>query len=268
MSVQHMTWAYKQDLPPGTRFVLVTIANFADGSGHCYPGQGRLASMTGFNVRSIRNHVLKLEEAGLIKRTSRRREDGMKTSDSYQLIMSPAEIAGKDADATESPAKSAATHRQKTTQLPAKSAARNTVRSNAETPSPTQNEPTLPANSSGSTIRLTTSNNHQDKPPTPFEDSKSKKSGFDPLEVDLPGNVSPTLWADFVAHRSEIRKKLTPTATKRLLANLESFGASANDALKTSVANGWTGVFPPKNQTQKTKTSESDVLDQYKELGL
>src|SRR5690625_3787899 len=265
-----MSWAFKQKLDSGPKFVLVAIANFADGSGLCFPGQERLARMTGFSVRSIRNHVLALEEAGLIQRSGRRRDDGMKTSDEYQLLMSPAESAAKSPakPAAESPAESAATHRQNFPTSPAKPAGRNRVQTKNETPSPTQNNAESPAESAGSTIRLTTSNNHQNKPPTPLADSKSKKSGFDPLEVDLPGNVSPSLWADFVAHRSEIRKKLTPTATKRLLANLESFGASANDALKTSVANGWTGVFPPKNQTQKTKTSESDVLDQYKELGL
>jgi hypothetical protein len=40
LSVSAITWAYKQNVPqPGAKFVLVTLANFADGEGFFYPGQ-------------------------------------------------------------------------------------------------------------------------------------------------------------------------------------------------------------------------------------
>lgn len=74
-----------------------------------------------------------------------------------------------------------------------------------------------------------------------------KKTGFDPLSVELPPNIPPDLWADFVKHRSELRKKLTPTATTALLKKLRSFGPAAPQALQNSVENGWQGVFLPKN---------------------
>lgn len=101
------------------------------------------------------------------------------------------------------------------------------------------------------------------------EKPKAKTEKFDPLQAELPDNVPPELWAEFVAHRSEIKKKLTPTATKQLLTRLRGFGPSAGTALRDSIANGWTGVFPPKDKPG-TKTVEDDagILDQYKELGL
>lgn len=287
MSVQHMTWAYKQELEPGPKFVLVTLANFADGTGSCFPGQERLAKMTGFSLRSVRNHVLTLEAAGLIQRSGRRRDDGMKTSDVYQLLMSPAEVAGEvtaesPAESApespakpagkkqESPAESAATHRQNFPTSPAKPAGRNRGHPTAETPSPTQIDPTLPAESAGSTVRLTVSNNHQIKePPTPLKKSKPKKQKFDPLKVELPVSVSADIWADFVAHRNELGRALTPTATKQLIRNLEKFGPTANQALRNSIANSWTGVFEPKDQqpaATKPDTRQSSSLDQYEHL--
>lgn len=67
---------------------------------------------------------------------------------------------------------------------------------------------------------------------------------FDPLEVELPAFVDPQAWADFVGHRSEIRKPLTQRAARLILADLEKHPADANEMLATSVKRGWTGVFP------------------------
>lgn len=296
MSVQHMSWAFKQELESGPKFVLVAIANFADGSGLCFPGQERLARMTGFSVRSIRNHVLALEEAGLIQRSGRRRDDGMKTSDEYQLLMSPANTAG-EVDLTspaesaaklpakpagkkrKSPAESAATHRQNFPTSPAEPAGRNRARTENETPSPTQHNAESPAESAGSTIRLTISNNHQDtKPPTPLKqkpkEQPEKPSGFDPAAVDLPANVNRQIWTSFVDHRKEIGKTLRPTGTKNLLEKLRSFGSQANAALTATVENGWTGVFEPKDDRKPGKSGKQtdpaadDLLAQYRERGL
>lgn len=86
----------------------------------------------------------------------------------------------------------------------------------------------------------------RDKGSRPGPEKNSTK--FDPLSVELPEQVTPEVWSEFVAHRREIRKALTPTATQRLLRNLESFGPAADQALRNSVANGWTGVFAPKDE--------------------
>src|SRR5699024_10557697 len=77
----------------------------------------------------------------------------------------------------------------------------------------------------------TDSSTKTEKQPRDSEKPKAKAKTFDPLKVELPDNVPPELWADFVAHRSEIRKKLTPTATKRLLTRLQGFGPGAETAL-------------------------------------
>jgi hypothetical protein len=100
VSVQAITWAYQQDLPMGAKAVLVALANHADGDGVCYPGQVRLADMVGCSERALRRYLQALEGADLIERTPRRRRDGSRTSDQYQLRgYQPANVAGS-AEAT------------------------------------------------------------------------------------------------------------------------------------------------------------------------
>jgi hypothetical protein len=58
-------------------------------------------------------------------------------------------------------------------------------------------------------------------------------------------------WTDYQQHRHEMRKKLTPLATKRLLSQLAGWGSDrAVESLQQSVRNGWTGVFEPKGETK------------------
>lgn len=102
--------------------------------------------------------------------------------------------------------------------------------------------------------------------PTKTEDTKPARkrasSTFDPLEVELPTHVDPQAWADYVEHRKQKRSVLTPIATKRLLADLAKHPAAANDALRKSVKNGWTGVFPEgANDKPKVERAPADYAD-------
>lgn len=66
--------------------------------------------------------------------------------------------------------------------------------------------------------------------------------------IDLPFTSAAfaAAWQEFSQHRREIRHKLTPTSTRRLLAKLAAWGeAQAIVALGLSVENGWRGVFEP-----------------------
>lgn len=87
-SVSHVAtaWAYRQKIKvSGRKFVLVALADFADEAWTCFPGQERLAAMTGQDVRSVRRHMIELERDGLIERKSRFLANGQRTSDRYQL---------------------------------------------------------------------------------------------------------------------------------------------------------------------------------------
>jgi hypothetical protein len=91
MSSWATSWAYEQDVKPcGTKAVLVALAHFADADGFCYPGQELLADMTAQGTSTVREHLKKLEHAGLINRQHRYGKDGKRMSDGFNLL-APAE---------------------------------------------------------------------------------------------------------------------------------------------------------------------------------
>ena len=90
---------------------------------------------------------------------------------------------------------------------------------------------------------------------------------FDPLKVDLPPFVSQDAWADFVQHRRDLGKRLTPRAVDLIIADLKKTPGDADEMLRTSVKRGWTGVFPL-DGNRKTARAASPILDQYTERGL
>lgn len=87
MSVFATSWAWKLDgIEMGPKFVLIALCDFSDESGFCYPSQKRLEQMTGITARTIRRHLVRLEETGFIQRQPRFTEDGRRTSDAYFLL--------------------------------------------------------------------------------------------------------------------------------------------------------------------------------------
>ena len=57
--------------------------------------------------------------------------------------------------------------------------------------------------------------------------------------------MSDKAWADWCQHRKEIRKPLTAKSCEQQAKALDGH-ASPDQVLATSIANGWTGIFPEK----------------------
>lgn len=72
----------------------------------------------------------------------------------------------------------------------------------------------------------------------------AKSAKFDPLTA-RPANVSDKAWADWCQHRKEIRKPLTAKSCEQQAKALVGH-AAPDQVLATSIANGWTGIFPEK----------------------
>lgn len=81
--------------------------------------------------------------------------------------------------------------------------------------------------------------------------------------ADYAGQLPPPLnspnilaaWEAFKAHRKEKRIPLTPTATKMAIAKLLAMGpARALAALTHSTTAGYTGIFEPKPNHEKSNT--------------
>ena len=98
MSVQAMTWAWQQDLEPVDKLVLLALANRSNHeTGVCFPGQQLLAQECSMSDRTVRRHLKRLEELGLIERRARMRGEGRgRTSDEYRIAyFQPDNLSGR-----------------------------------------------------------------------------------------------------------------------------------------------------------------------------
>lgn len=72
MSVQAISWAYdQQNISTTAKFILVTLANYADQDWKCWPSIERLMRDTGLGKTSLISNVRKLKEEGYIKKRAR-----------------------------------------------------------------------------------------------------------------------------------------------------------------------------------------------------
>lgn len=91
MSYKAIAWAYDMALRSPQKPVLVALADMADEEATCFPGQARLAEMTGLSVATVRRALDKLEAHKLIERERRTNHLGHRTSDRYRLRLDRSE---------------------------------------------------------------------------------------------------------------------------------------------------------------------------------
>lgn len=84
-----------------------------------------------------------------------------------------------------------------------------------------------------------------------FASSSRKKENKKP-SVELPEWLDKKSWSEWVIHRKEIKKSLTPMSMKKQIKLLENDKANHVEIIQNSIRNGWTGLFllNPKQKTQ------------------
>lgn len=96
MSLAAMSWAFaRKGLRPIEKVVLLVLADFANDDGECWPGQASIAERADVSDRTVRTVLVALEEQGVLRREERRRPDGYRSSDFYQLQISPEGFSGE-----------------------------------------------------------------------------------------------------------------------------------------------------------------------------
>jgi hypothetical protein len=85
MSIKYMTWAFEQTLPGNVKIVLLALADNANDDGYCWPSQEVIAQKSSMTTRNLRRILDLLQERGFIRIDERRRQDGYKASNGYQL---------------------------------------------------------------------------------------------------------------------------------------------------------------------------------------
>lgn len=75
MSVRATNWAWEKAragiVEGGELLTLLRLADHADNDGVCWPGQKQVAEFTGQDERTVRRHIKRLEERGLLEREKR-----------------------------------------------------------------------------------------------------------------------------------------------------------------------------------------------------
>lgn len=94
---------------------------------------------------------------------------------------------------------------------------------------------------------------------------KEREGEGEGREIALPFS-SPDFslfWGNWLQHRQEIKKPLTPTSAKQQLEKLKDIGeARSIAALKHSMANGWQGIFEP-DPSKTPPTPPPKKIDPY-----
>lgn len=85
MSIHLISRALREaDYSGATQQVLITLCNYADENGHCYPSMLRIAWETGLTERAVRNAIRRLESDGTIVTTGRR---GPRNPNEYDIYL-------------------------------------------------------------------------------------------------------------------------------------------------------------------------------------
>ena len=102
------------------------------------------------------------------------------------------------------------------------------------------------------------------KQPNKHNEPKEGKKG---VLIEVPSFISGEVWEQWVNHRNEIKKKLTPTQSQAQIKKLTAWnenGLDANEIILNSIGNGWTGLFKPKTNNAKNKgLTPDEELQQY-----
>jgi hypothetical protein len=89
MSIAAMNWAWKQQLQPAPKLVLMALADAANDYGVCWPSARTIARKCCISIRTVRRLIAELRTARLLLVESRKRGDGSCTSNQYRLAMDP-----------------------------------------------------------------------------------------------------------------------------------------------------------------------------------
>ncbi len=71
MSIRAIKWAWKVQLPPVQKLVLLALADHANDASQCWPSLTRLQIITGLSRPSIWKSINRMGDAGLVSRTAK-----------------------------------------------------------------------------------------------------------------------------------------------------------------------------------------------------
>ncbi len=94
-----------------------------------------------------------------------------------------------------------------------------------------------------------------------FEDLPSERRSLDTPSIPFPSVAFSEAWRDWLQHRIEIKKKLTPTSIKQQFRNFAEWGEERSiAAIRHTIGNGWQGIFEPSGQAPAPAAPAGTVI--------
>ncbi|WP_223672870.1 helix-turn-helix domain-containing protein [Proteus terrae] len=208
-------WAWSLDLKAPQKILILSLADRADEYHCCYPSIQRLVKDTGLDKKTIGKWINLMIEDGLISDTGERKGP---TKRVRVLRLNIEFECTQKRDDTKS----------------------GNVPKNGSLNVPKNGSLNVPKN--GSQNQSLETNN------------EPKKKGFDAKKEPIPDWLDREIWFNWIDYRNEIKKPFKTKKTfelqvKFLLECLEE-GYSPEEIINQSIANGWQGLFKPKNNHQ------------------
>lgn len=215
----------------GARLVLLCIADHTNDKGLSWPSTGTIAREANISERQITRALAELDKLGELEIVQK--GDGRGNSSVYRILLE-VDKPSKDGAKVDSTATLQETEKGDILSV------KGDILSQKVDILSTKVDMV-------SSKPLEPSNNHQEPSKEPARKRQPKKE----LVFEIPENLNNeqflVAWGDYVTHRQEIKKPLTPVAAKRQLKQLEEWGiVRAVAAINHSVAKGWLSIYEPK----------------------
>lgn len=217
MSLDATRWAWRQDVRPTQKLVLLSLADRAGENHECHPSIARLEADTGLYRETVMEAITDLESAGLLI-VDRQLGKGNR----YQLVgVDDRHNQSVKADRSSTENQSGKPVGKNRPEKADQSGKADTT--SREKPTTTSREkPTL------------------NLPSEPINESKNKRSGV-AAHVARPESVSESVWEDFLALRKAKRAAMTQTALNGFVREAQKAGMALQDVLELCCAKGWQG---------------------------
>jgi len=213
------------------RLVLLALADFADEAGNCFGSWGKLEEKTRLARATVARCLRRLQDRGeliMVEKGHRKLAGDGAEASIWKIPGVSAEMGLRMRPVSERDP-SSVTMRPKWSHDETPTI-RNIKERNkgAGAPAPATTSPSLPSSSE-----------RADKP------KRATAPKFDPASLPLPhGPGLAAAWQRFIQHRREIGHRLTPTASRDIIADLGKVNeAAAVEAINKSIKHGWRGVF-------------------------
>lgn len=232
MSVAAISWALKQSVPRTThKFVLVVLANYADADNCCYPSVECLCQNTGQNRKTILDGLKFLRDHGLIVDTSQR--VGRTGNVIVYKLLGGENLTVPKTGLLEG-------------QTVPETGQFETV------PKTDGNSPVFSSNSPKNGRKQSQKRDTDTKGTLKSTRKKTLKeidgvNGVPHLPKELSTPMTEKAWSEFVAHRQQIKKPMTPLAAEKIFGKLAEWKEHKwVQAVDDAIERRWAGIFEPK----------------------